>query len=441
MSQSQLISGFSKLQTEEKRKLVQELCEDPAKAARVLGSFLYQDADLQNLLSELSENTISNFPLPYNVAPNFLVNNKWYMVPLVTEESSVVAAASSAARFWADRGGFVAKTIGTQKSGQVHFLFRDDPGKLTRHSESISRYLRNKVSSLTEKMEKRGGGITGLEILNRTSLIPDYYQLHVEFETADAMGANFINSILEECARALGEYFETTEGFENGSYESVMSILSNHVPRCIVEVVAECPVGSLDNITPGQSGKDFARRFVLAVEMAANDIYRAATHNKGIMNGVDAVIIATGNDFRAIEAGAHAYAAQSGRYTSLSKAEVHDGLFRFSLTMPMAVGTVGGLTKNHPLAALSLNLLGNPNASLLMQIAASAGIASNFAAVRSLTTTGIQAGHMRMHLPNILTSLHASMQEKEQAMLHFRSNTVSFHAVEDFLKKLRSKNP
>ncbi|HSV87442.1 MAG TPA: hypothetical protein VLH61_02255, partial [Bacteroidales bacterium] len=373
MSQSQLISGFSKLQPEQKRVLVQNLFENPAKAANVLRSFLYQDADLQALLSELSENTITNFPLPYNVAPNFLINGKWYMVPMVTEESSVVAAASAGARFWADRGGFSAKTLGTQKTGQVHFLFRDDDAKLTLHSEAINRHLRLRTAHLTEKMEKRGGGITELEILNRTCEIKHYYQLHVTFETADAMGANFINSVLEECALALGEYFENTENFDPAAYEPVMSILSNHVPGCLVEVVAECPVRMLDNITSGLSGWDFARRFSLAVEIAEKDIYRATTHNKGIMNGVDAVIIATGNDFRAIEAGAHAFASQTGRYTCLSKAEVHNGIFRFTLTMPLAVGTVGGLTKNHPLAALSLSLLGNPSAPELMQIAAAAG--------------------------------------------------------------------
>jgi len=438
MELKQLIQGFSKLSTHDKIKAVEANIPQMDNVEGMLKSFWHSDANIQKILSELSENTVSNFPLPYNVAPNFLINGKLYMVPMVTEESSVVAAASAAARFWAERGGFTAQTKGTQKSGQVHFRFHDNVSKLLQHKQSILEQLRSRTSSMVENMQKRGGGITSMEILDRSNEINHYYQLHVVFETADAMGANFINSVLEECSNAMGEYFDNNDDFIKGAFEPIMSILSNHVPGCTVEISVQCPVEKLDHVVSGVSGADFAKKFALAVEIATKDIYRAATHNKGIMNGVDAVIIATGNDFRAIEAGAHAYAASSGRYSSLSKATVSDGIFQFTLTMPMAVGTVGGLTKNHPLAALSLALLGNPSAGVLMQIAAAAGLANNFAAVKSLTTSGIQAGHMRMHLPNMLTQLGATTQEKEKALDFFKGQTVSHQKVSEFLKSIRN---
>jgi len=437
MPQTNLIQGFSRLSSEEKRRLVENLLEEPHNAAEILRSFLHPNPAIQGLLSEFSENTISNFVLPYNVAPNFHINGRFYMVPMVTEESSVVAAAASAARFWADRGGFRAKTISTQKTGHVHFLFRDNPALLLQHQQAIEAHLRQATLSLVKNMEKRGGGIVGFEILNRTAEIDHYFQLQVKFETADAMGANFINSVLEECAKALDDYFDQIPGFAPSAYESVMAILSNHVPDCLVEVSVGCPIDDLADIAPETEASEFARRFVLALEIAGKDIYRAATHNKGIMNGVDAVVIATGNDFRAIEAGAHAYAARSGQYASLSRASVSEGIFEFTLTLPLAVGTIGGLTKSHPLAALSLELLGNPGAAELMQIAASAGLANNFSAVKSLITTGIQAGHMRMHLPNILTQLGATTEEKEKAADFFKGQIVSFQKVTEFLNSIR----
>jgi len=439
MVQRSIIKGFSKLSPEEKFKVVEGLFEGVSDVGETLHSFFHPDAEVQKVLSELSENTLSNYPLPYNVAPNFLINDTVYMVPMVTEESSVVAAASAAASFWAGRGGFKASILGTQKIGHVHFLFKDDAKKLETASAEIIAYLHKRIEPMAANMVKRGGGITGIEIKNQSHLIENYFQLHMTFETVDAMGANFINSVLEECSRALADFFEQRPGYSENAYEPVMSILSNHVPECLVEIKVGCPVEELNNIVPGVSGEDFARRFVLAVKIAEKDIHRAATHNKGIMNGVDAVIIATGNDFRAIEAGAHAFAAKDGYYTSLSHARVENGHFEFTLTMPMALGTTGGLTRLHPLADLSLKMLGNPSAKELMMIAAAAGMANNFAAVRSLTTTGIQAGHMRMHLPNILTQLGATAAERDKTFVHFKDQTISFQKVEAYLKSIREE--
>ncbi|MEE4176067.1 MAG: hydroxymethylglutaryl-CoA reductase, degradative [Bacteroides sp.] len=440
MVQKSLIKGFSKLNPDEKRKVVASLFEDPSGVDKTLSSFFHPDAAVQQVLSELSENTLSNYPLPYNVAPNFIINGRPFLVPMVIEESSVVAAASSAARFWADRGGFTARVIDTQKVGQVHFLFKGDHHRFETAFPEMETFLMERVEPIARNMVKRGGGILGMELRNKTREIDNFFQLHLTFETVDAMGANFINSVLEECARGLSDYFVQTPGFSPSEYEPLMSILSNHTPECLVEVKVACPVAGLSNIAPGTTAEDFARRFVLAVRIAEQDIHRAATHNKGIMNGVDAVILATGNDFRAIEAAAHAYAAKDGRYASLSHAKVENGQFEFSLTMPMALGTTGGLTRLHPLAALSLEMLGKPNARELMMIAAAAGLANNFAAVRSLTTTGIQAGHMRMHLPNILTQLGATPAERNKTAIFFKDQTISFQKVEAYLKSLRNQD-
>jgi hydroxymethylglutaryl-CoA reductase len=440
MVQRSIIKGFSKLSPEEKLKVVEGLFEGASGVGETLRSFFHPDAEVQKVLSELSENTLSNYPLPYNVAPNFLINDTVYMVPMVTEESSVVAAAAAAASFWAGRGGFKARILGTQKIGQVHFLFNDDHKKLLAASAEIEAFLQKRIEPMARNMVRRGGGITGIEIKNQSQLIENYFQLHMTFETVDAMGANFINSVLEECSRGLADFFEQTSGFVENAFEPVMSILSNYVPECLVEIKVGCHVDQLKNIAPGISGEDFARRFVLAVEIAEKDIHRAATHNKGIMNGVDAVIIATGNDFRAIEAGAHAFAAKDGSYASLSHAKLLNDHFEFTLIMPMALGTTGGLTRLHPLADLSLKLLGNPSAKELMMIAAAAGMANNFAAVRSLTTTGIQAGHMRMHLPNMLTQLGANVAERDKTITFFKNQTISFQKVEAYLKSIREKD-
>lgn len=432
-----ILKGFSKKSPEEKLLLAAGLCADPDAAALELTSFQHQNKDIQQILSGISENTISNYPLPYNIAPNFLINGQLYMVPMVIEESSVVAAASSAARFWAGNGGFRAKTDKPVKKGQLHFLYASDGNKLKGAMPSIVSHLKQSTRTLTQNMEKRGGGVVSVELNDRQNLMDNYFQLDVRFDTRDAMGANFINSVLEEYAVALESFFNQTEGFDERDFEPLMAILTNYNDECLVEVSVSCDVDALGNASGTVSADDFLRRFVMAVNIAESDVYRAATHNKGIMNGVDAVVLATGNDFRAIEAGAHAWAARSGQYRSLSKVTVTGKQFTFSLEMPMALGTTGGLTNLHPLAARSLEILGNPDARTLMMIAGAAGLANNFAALRSLVTTGIQTGHMRMHLSNILLQLKASPGETANVESHFANKKVSYQAVASYLEKLR----
>ena len=438
MSNYKLLKGFSKLTDAEKLRLVVSGLDDSSDALSTLKSFHHPDRAVQQTLSAFSENTLSNYALPFGVAPNFLINGKVYMVPMVIEESSVVAAASSAASFWAARGGFEAEAQKVEKVGQLHFLFKGDRDKLFLAEAAICRYLREGVRQITARMEARGGGLLNIELKDHSEKIDHYFQLHVGFDTVDAMGANYINSVLEEFTSLLGDYFEHTPGFTQDDFEPLMAILSNYTPNCLVTVSVGCNLEEF-GVVGGLRADEFTRRFMQAVHIAEVDVYRATTHNKGIMNGTDAVILATGNDFRAVEAGVHAYAARSGQYRSLSKAELENGQFRFSLEMPLAVGTLGGLTRLHPLAALALKILGNPSAKELMMIAAAAGLANNFAALRSLVTTGIQSGHMKMHLPNIMRQYQASPDEIQQAISFFAGKKISHQSVETFINNLRNR--
>jgi hydroxymethylglutaryl-CoA reductase len=434
-----IISGFSKLLKEEKLKLVAEYFENPGEVVSLLKSFWHSDVDQQKLFDEFSENTITNFYIPYGIAPNVVINGKTYLVPMVIEESSVVAAASAAAKFWSERGGFHSKILDTKKVGQVHFSWSGENHVIFTMLPSLKSWLRQSVSVITANMEKRGGGILDIELIDMTDQIPDYYQLLVTFETKDSMGANFINSVLEEFGQALKVFLSEQIHLsdEHRQCEIIMAILSNYTPECVVKTWVECKLDQLDNVDEKLNGEAFARKFEKAVKIAEVDVYRATTHNKGIYNGIDSVAIATGNDFRAIEAAGHAYAARDGKYKSLSYVEIENDTFRFVLEVPMAVGTVGGLTSLHPLAKQSLELLGNPTAPELMMISSVMGLANNFSAVKSLTTKGIQAGHMKMHLFNILNHFKASENEKSAAVEHFKDQKVSFSSVGQYIASLR----
>ena len=431
--------GFSKLLKEEKLKLIANYFENPGEVVNLLKSYWHSDSKQQQLFDEFSENTITNFFIPYGISPNVTINGKDYIVPMVIEESSVVAAASAAAKFWGERGGFHAEVIDVRKVGQVHFGWGGDKEKLFALFPEIEKRLLADTDSMTEKMRKRGGGILGMRLIDYSAQIPDYYQIRVEFGTGDAMGANFINSVLEQFGHSLQDFFAERNDLSEDlrKVEIIMTILSNNTPDCRVKVWVECPVNQLDGIDEHLSGAEYARKFKKAVDIAHIDTDRATTHNKGIYNGIDAVVIATGNDFRAVEAAGHTFASRNGHYESLSSVTIENGIFHFELEVPMALGTIGGLTSLHPLAKKTLELLGNPNAKELMMIAATMGLANNFSAVRSLTTKGIQAGHMKMHLNNILNQLNASEEDKKKAREYFKDKTVSYAAVEQFLEGLR----
>lgn len=435
----QAVSGFSKLSKEDKINwIAQTYFSEPEKAVKLIKSYWNSDAALQKLHDEFIENTITNFYLPLGIAPNFVINGKNYTVPMAIEESSVVAAAAKSAKFWATRGGFKTTIIDTEKIGQVHFIFHGSADKIQSFFNQNKAGLIASTDSITQNMRARGGGIRSIELRNLTHQLNGYFQLHVTFETKDSMGANFINSCLEQLAQTL-----KTKAAEHGDFnadekavEVVMSILSNYVPNCLVRAEVSCAVSDLVE-KKIENPQAFAEKFVQAVRIAEIEPYRAVTHNKGIMNGIDSVVLATGNDFRAVEAGVHAYASRNGQYSSLSHAEIKDGIFRFWMDVPLALGTVGGLTSLHPMVKFALSVLEQPSARDLMQIVATVGLAQNFAALRSLTTTGIQEGHMKMHLNNILNQFQANDAERQQVKEYFKNQVVSHAAVVTFLENLR----
>ncbi|MFV8225053.1 hydroxymethylglutaryl-CoA reductase, degradative [Christiangramia aquimixticola] len=434
------VNGFSKLTKNEKINWLAEhyLSNDPA-TIEVLKQYWNNDEELQKLHDEFIENTVSNFYLPLGLAPNFLINGNYHVIPMAIEESSVVAAASKAAKFWSERGGFKTRVLNMTKIGQVHFLYNGEKQKLEKLFAEIKPKLIEAVKPITRNMEKRGGGILNIDLVDKTEDLENYYQLFVKFDTRDSMGANFINSCLEKFAEVLQEEAHNCSDFteEEKDLKIIMSILSNYVPECIVRAEVSCPVEDLSE-DKNMTGEQFAEKFIQAVRIAEIEPYRAVTHNKGIMNGIDAVVLATGNDFRAVEAGIHAYASKNGKYSSLTHAKVEDGIFSFWMEIPLALGTVGGLTSLHPLVKLALQILQNPSAEELMKITAVAGLAQNFAALRSLTTTGIQQGHMKMHLMNILNQNQATDEEKNELVEFFTHHTITHSSVIEQLEKLRS---
>ena len=435
------ISGYSKLSKDQKLQwLAEQLPESPNLVAE-LKSFWHKDEKVQQQFDEFSENTLTNFYFPFGIVPNVLLNGKIYAVPMAIEESSVVAAAAQSAKFWSERGGFHAEILGTEKIGQVHFIWEGDYHKLYAVFDELKEVLLDSTALLTKNMVGRGGGITDIELVDMTSVEPNYFQLKARFETCDSMGANFINSCLEAFGRTLVQWIGTNELFEGKEKDVliVMSILSNYTPNCLVRTWVECDIADLGNFDDGITAELFAKKFKTAITIAKNDVHRATTHNKGIFNGIDAVVIATGNDFRAVEACGHTHAARSGKYQSLSDVSIENGKFKFWIEIPMALGVVGGLTSLHPLVRRALEILGNPHAEELMMVAATLGLAQNFGALKSLVTSGIQKGHMKMHLLNILNHFKASESEKEKAVEYFRNNVVSFSAVNQLLEQIREK--
>ncbi len=439
----QPVEGFSKLSKQRKIDwLISEYLSNDRSYEQILQQYWNNDSDLQKLHEEFSENTISNFYMPYGIAPNFLIDGKLLALPMAVEESSVVAAASKAAKFWLDKGGFKTTIINTKKLGHTHFILNVEPHKLQHFFNfKLKKKLFEATEDITANMRKRGGGILNIRLIDKTEEMPNYFQLKASFDTVDSMGANFINSCLEQFGKTLKEEVANEVDFTQAEKESlqvVMNILSNFTPDCIVRAEVSCPIDELKDDS-GISNEEFAWKFKQAVNIAEIEPYRATTHNKGIMNGVDAVVIATGNDFRATEACAHAYASRNGKYSSLTHCTTDNGIFRFWIDLPISVGVVGGLTNLHPLVKFSLALLGKPSAQELMSILAVSGLAQNFGALRSLVTTGIQKGHMKMHLFNILNQFGATEEEKQHFVTYFKDKTVSHHEVIAELENLRSK--
>ncbi|PDH52263.1 MAG: hydroxymethylglutaryl-CoA reductase, degradative [Cryomorphaceae bacterium MED-G14] len=430
--------GFSKLTKKEKIDwVIKTFFKSDSKSFDILKKYWNDDNSIQTIHDEFAENTITNFYLPLGVAPNFIIDKINYTIPMAIEESSVVAAACNSAKFWSKRGGFKSTIINTIKTGQIHFKFNGSSKKINDLFNSIKNKLKDSCKEITKNMNERGGGIINIKLLDKTKSIKNYFQIAVEFDTVDSMGANFINSCLEQIALSFEKEFNESNIFnESEKLKIIMSILSNYTPECVVKVELKTKISNLKSKDISDP-ENFAKKFIEAVEIAEKDISRAVTHNKGIMNGIDAVVIATGNDFRAVEAAIHAYASKDGSYKSLTRAKIENDEFIYWIEIPISVGTVGGIINLHPMVKWCLSLLQQPNSKQLMSIIGAAGLAQNFSAIKSLITSGIQVGHMKMHLINILNSLGANECEKTKIIEYFKKNKVTFNSVKTALEKLR----
>ncbi|MBN1220177.1 MAG: hydroxymethylglutaryl-CoA reductase, degradative [Anaerolineae bacterium] len=397
MSEASPLAGFYKLaQTERQQKLAHYVDLSDDDLAVLEAGLLPEQAEV------MIENVVGRYVLPLGVATNFLINGREVIVPMVVEEPSVVAGASYAAKVVRAGGGFQTSSSDPVMIGQIQVLDLTDLDEAVAKLKTAELDLLERASQADPMIQKLGGGATGIEYrpLPETPAGPMLI-VHLLYDCRDAMGANVVNTAVETLAPRIEQI---TGGRVN------LRILSNLADRRIAR--AECLVPVEQLARGGLPGNEVARSIFEAWAFAAADPYRAATHNKGVMNGIDAVAIATGNDWRAIEAGAHTYAARNGRSTSLTEwslvtensTPTH---LRGILEMPMAVGTVGGATKAHPIARVSMKILGQPKATTLAEIMVAVGLAQNLAAIWALATEGIQRGHMRLHARQIALSAGA----------------------------------
>lgn len=351
-------------------------------------------ASTTNLTSELAENFIENciggFALPLGIATNFLIDGREFLIPMAVEESSVIAAASHGAKLARSRGGFFTTPTKCIATSQVQFKVEpEESARIPAWFETVRAEIVALANACHPRLLSRGGGALGVEL--RVLPKPGFFVIHIHVDTREAMGANIVNTIAEE----IGRWLQATIACRVG-----LKILTNLTVHRITRV--RCEVESKNLEMAGFSGHDAVERIVEAWEFADLDPYRAATHNKGIMNGIDPVVIATGNDWRAVEAGAHAFASLSGQYKPLTRWwKGEEGQLIGEIALPVAVGTVGGVTRLHPAVQSVLALLGHPEAGELSGIIASVGLSQNLSALRALACEGIQRGHMALHEKNI----------------------------------------
>jgi hydroxymethylglutaryl-CoA reductase len=398
---SSRIASFYRLSVEERRRKIAEAVNLPAADVDALAN---GDGLPLEVADAMVENAVGTFALPFGVALNFKVNGRDYVVPMVVEEPSVIAAASYAALLARAGGGFVAEADPGAMIGQIQLVDVPDPGAAVERIGAARARLLEAAEELTPGLCRRGAGPRDVEVrVVRSADGQSMVVVHVLLDTGDAMGANAVNSLVEGLAPMVEEIAGGTV---------CLRILSNLSDRRLARASVRVPFSALDR--DGLAGAEVAERMMHAYRFAAADPYRATTHNKGIMNGVDAVALATGNDWRAIEAGAHAYASRDGRYTSLSTWRIEDDHLVGSIELPMAVSTVGPLVKSHPRVRLAFRVLGVSSARELAGIMATAGLASNMAAMRALATEGIQKGHMSLHARSVLLAAGAKGPAVEQ---------------------------
>jgi len=415
---SSQISGFYKLPIPQRIEYVKKFAELTEEESQLFTQCLDQ-----SIADRMIENVLGSFELPLGIAVNFMVNGKELLVPMATEESSVVAAASNAAKIARIHGGFKVRCTDPLMIGQMQVLGMKDVAGAAQNIMNHKKQLLQLANDQDKVLVKFGGGARDLEVRILDSPLGKMIVTHLIVDVRDAMGANAVNTMVEALAPMMEEL---TGGHVR------LKILSNLADKRLVKATA-----TFDKEKMG--GEKVVDAFLESYTLAMVDPYRAATHNKGIMNGIDALIIATGNDFRAIEAGAHTYAARNGQYTSLSKYyKDKQGNLVGELELPMAIGIVGGAGNIHPKAKLCKKILGIKTADELAQIVASLGLAQNFAAVFALSTVGIQKGHMSLHAKNIavMAGAEGDMIEKVANQL-VREENIKLDRAKELVEQLK----
>ncbi len=422
------LPGFYKLSVQERQERLRTLVDLPPEAWDALtgqAGLSLEQADA------MIENVIGIYGLPLGIAANFVVNGRDVLVPMVVEEPSVVAAASHAAKLVREGGGFHAQASPPEMVAQVQILDVADPHAARVRILAEREALLSRLRGLHPSIEKRGGGPRDIEVhLRHHPALGPFLVVHIVYDVRDAMGANAVNTAAEVLAPALEE---RTGG------RALLRILTNLTDRRLVRAWCKVPVKAL--AFGSFSGEQVRDAIIAAWAFADADPYRAATHNKGIMNGIDPVLIATGNDWRAVEAGAHAYAARSGRYRPLTVWEKDaEGNLVGSIELPLAVGIVGGATRSHPTARAALKFMGVKSAGELAEIIAAVGLAQNLAALRALATEGIQRGHMRLHARQVALAAGAQGPEVDRVAHHMvEEGRISEERAREILRRLRQE--
>lgn len=392
------IPGFYKMPIEEKKHRIIEMFDLNEEEERLLfgGETLPEE-----IADKMIENVIGTFSLPLGLGLNFLINGKEYVIPMAVEEPSIVASASYMAKIVRDAGGFKTEATDRIMIGQIQVVGCPDFEAAKEAILKEKEMLINAANDAYPSMKERGGGAKDLEvrILNDgDSKYTKMLVVHLFVDTVDAMGANIINTMAESIAPVVEHL---TKG------KVYLRILSNYAVHSLAKATCVVPPHLLE--TEGYTGEEVRDGIILAYEFAASDPYRAVTHNKGIMNGIDPVLIATGNDWRAVEAGAHAYAARSGKYTSMTVwSKDEEGNLVGELELPMSLGIVGGASRVHPMAKLAYKLLRVESAKELAQVIVAVGLAQNMGALRALATEGIQKGHMALHSRSVAMAAGAT---------------------------------
>ena len=395
------MNGFSKYYQKDRQTRLNILVEQQKLSSAEVEKLAQAELDFE-LGDTMIENYLTQYQLPEGLALNYVIDGKEYLIPMVTEEPSVIAAASHGAQLVKKSGGFKAQVKERLMIGQIVLEQVSDAPTLAKKIKQQQDKLLTLANEAHPSIVSRGGGARELNV---RILAPDMLSVDLVVDVKEAMGANMLNTMLEACAKYLEEEL---------AVEVLLSILSNYATRCLVKVTCELPV---ENLTKGEiSGAKIAQKIASASRLAQLDPYRATTHNKGIMNGIDAVVIASGNDWRAVEAGVHAYAARDEQYRGLSTWKLKDGKLCGELELPLPLATVGGSVSIVPLVKINQRLLELEDAKELEKIVAAVGLGQNLAALYALVTDGIQKGHMKLQLKSLAVSIGAKPQEISQVV-------------------------